>query len=256
MNRPDTFGFVLVAALALAAPQVGIAQSSINYRLSIGLMNAGIGNESSLNYKLSSSLGDGYSTAPSASPGYRLTHGLWFGGGGAAAPVLASAVSRRVHGAAGTFDLPLPLTPTAPATEPRQGPSQTVVLTFDKAITDATVAVTEGVASAAAPTFNGNDVVVGLTGVNNQQYVTISLTGVASSDGGAGGSGAVRVGFLVGDVNQSRVVSIADLGLVNAQLAQPVTAANFLKDVNASGAISVADKGIANANLTKALPPP
>jgi hypothetical protein len=79
---------------------------------------------------------------------------------------------------------------------------------------------------------------------------------VASSDGGAGGSASVRVGFLAGDVNQNRVVSIADLGLVNAQLAQPVTAANFLKDVNASGTLTVADKGIANANLTRALPPP
>jgi hypothetical protein len=44
------------------------------------------------------------------------------------------------------------------------------------------------------------------------------------------------------------------LGLINAQLTQPVTAANFLKDVNASGALSVADKDIANANLTQALP--
>jgi hypothetical protein len=66
----------------------------------------------------------------------------------------------------------------------------------------------------------------------------------------------VRVGFLLGDVNQSRVVSVADLGLVNAQLAQVVTAANYLKDVNVSGTLTVADKGITNANLTKALPAP
>ena len=78
----------------------------------------------------------------------------------------------------------------------------------------------------------------------------------ASSDGGGGGSASVRVGFLAGDVNQNRVVSVADLGLVNAQLAQLVTAANFLKDVNASGTLTVADKGIANANLTRALPAP
>ena len=48
----------------------------------------------------------------------------------------------------------------------------------------------------------------------------------------------VRVGFLLGDVNQSRVVSVADLGLVNAQLAQVVTATNYLKDVNASGTLT------------------
>jgi hypothetical protein len=63
-------------------------------------------------------------------------------------------------------------------------------------------------------------------------------------------------GFLVADVNQNRVVSLADLGLVNALLSQPVTAANFLKDVNASGTLTLADKGITSASLTKALPPP
>ena len=66
----------------------------------------------------------------------------------------------------------------------------------------------------------------------------------------------MRIGFLLGDVNQNRVVSLADLALVNTQLAQSVTAANFLKDVNASGTLSLADKAIANANLTKALPTP
>ena len=57
-------------------------------------------------------------------------------------------------------------------------------------------------------------------------------------------------------MNQNRVVAVSDLGLVNAQLAQPVTAANYLKDVNATGTLTVADKGITNANLTKALPLP
>jgi YVTN family beta-propeller protein len=173
-----------------------------------------------------------------------------------APPGLVSAASRKVHGSAGTFDLPLAATPLNPTTEPRQGPAQTCVFTFDKPITAATVTIAEGAATAGAPTFSGNDVVVSLTGVTNQQYVTVALTDVASADGGTGGSGSVRVGFLVGDVNQSRVISVADLGLVNAQLSQVVTAANFLKDVNANGTLTVADKGITNANLTKALPAP
>jgi hypothetical protein len=176
--------------------------------------------------------------------------------GGATAPTLSGAVSRKVHGAAGTFDLPLSAVATNPTTEPRQGPAQTIVFTFNKAIASATAAVTEGVATAGTPSFSGNNVIVGLTGVADQHYVTISLTNVASTDGGSGGSGSVRVGFLVGDVNQNRVVAISDLALVNAQLAQPVTAANFLKDVNASGTLSLADKAITNANLTKSLAAP
>ena len=172
------------------------------------------------------------------------------------APTLQSAVSRKVHGAAGTFDLPLSLVSTNPTTEPRQGPAQTIVFTFDKPANAATVVITGGSATAGAPTFSGNDVIIGLAGVANEQYVTVSLTNVASTDGGTGGSGSVRLGFLLGDVNGTRVVSLADLGLVNAQLSQLVTAANYLKDVNASGTLTLADKGITNANLTKALPAP
>jgi hypothetical protein len=176
--------------------------------------------------------------------------------GATSAPVLVSVASRSVHGAAGPFDLPLSAVTTNPTTEPRQGPAHTIVFTFDKPVNAASATITEGVASATAPTFSGNTAMVGLTGVANAQYVTVSIFNVASSDGGTGGTGSVRLGLLVGDVNQSRVVSVGDLGLVNAQLSQPVTAANYLKDVNASGTLTLADKGITNAALTNALPAP
>jgi hypothetical protein len=170
--------------------------------------------------------------------------------------VLQGVVSRKVHGAAGTFDLPLAAAPSDPTTEPRTGPAQTLVFTFDRPVASATASVTEGAAVATATTFSGNDVIVGLTNVANQQYVTVTLTNVVPADGGAAGSASIRAGFLLGDVNQGRAVSVADLGLINVQLSQPVTAANFIDDINASGTISVADKGIANANLTTALPAP
>jgi hypothetical protein len=83
----------------------------------------------------------------------------------------------------------------------------------------------------------------------------VDVSNVALAGGGVG-AGTVRIGFLVGDVNQTRVVTVADLGLINAQLAQPVTAANYLKDVNSTGTLTVGDKGIANASLTRSLPGP
>ena len=170
--------------------------------------------------------------------------------------MFVGATSRKVHGGAGTFALALAATPLNPTTEPRQGPAQTIVFTFNKPISTAAAAITEGTAIAAAPAFSGNDVVVDLTGVSNQQYVTVALSAIVAADGGVGGNVSVRIGFLLGDVSQNRVVTVADLGLVNAQLAQPVSAANYLKDVNATGTLTVADKGITNANLTKALPAP
>ena len=174
-------------------------------------------------------------------------------------PVLVLARSRRVHGAAGTFDLPLNLVSASPTTEPRSGGAagnHTIVFVFDKPVTSGTAVVTAGTGSTGTPTFGGSEMIVPLTGATNQQYVTVTVSDVAAADGGIGGSGSVRVGFLLGDVNQNRVVTVSDLAQVNAQIAQGVTASNYLKDVNASGTLTVADKGIANTQITKALPAP
>jgi len=177
----------------------------------------------------------------------------------ATTPVVQGRISRKIHGAAGTFGLPLPGTPAAPTTEPRSGGAggnHTIVFVFDKEVTAGNAAVTAGTATVGTPTFSGNEMRVPLTGVTNQQYVTVAVSGVVAADGGTGGSGSVRVGFLLGDVSQNRVVTVSDLAQVNAQIAQVVTAANYLRDVNASGTLTVADKGIANTQITKALPTP
>ena len=173
-----------------------------------------------------------------------------------APPVLVGVVSRKVHGAAGTFNLPLGNVASNPTTEPRLGPTHTIVFTFDSVVTAGTASLSEGAATVGTPTFGGNEMVVPLSAVNNAQYVTVSVGNVSTAGGGTGGAGSARIGFLAGDVNQSRAVTVADLGLINAQLAQPVTAANYLKDVNASGTLTIADKGIANGKLTTSLPLP
>src|ERR1019366_2611299 len=126
---------------------------------------------------------------------------------------------------------------------------------YDKALSAATAAVTEGTATASS-SIVGSTVVVNLTGVTNKQYVTVTLSSVSSTDGGTGGTGVARVGFLLADVNQNRVVSLADLVLINAQLAKLVGPTNFLKDVNANGTLTFGDILITNNNLAKALPAP
>ena len=173
-----------------------------------------------------------------------------------AAPVLVSAVSRKVHGAAGTFDLPLSLDIDNPSVEPRFGPAQTIVMTFDRAIAAATPHVIEGSATLGTATISGNSVITPLVAVGDQQYVRLALTGVTATSGGIAGSAWVRAGFLAGDVSQNGVVTVSDAGAVNLRLAQPLTATNYLYDVNASGAVTIADKGATTSNLAKALPPP
>ena len=168
-------------------------------------------------------------------------------------PTLLGAVSRKVHGVAGTFDLALSQNASTPTVEPRQEEAATIVFTFDKPVTTANAAVTEGIATAELPAISGNTVAVALTGVTNAQWVTETLTDVASADGGAGGEAAVRIGFLLGDANQNGVVTVSDLAQVNTQIAQAVGADNFLRDVNANGTLTVADKGIANTQITEAV---
>ncbi|HQR11983.1 MAG TPA: hypothetical protein PLW68_11710 [Casimicrobiaceae bacterium] len=171
-------------------------------------------------------------------------------------PVLQSVKSRKVHGSAGTFDLTLALTPLNPTTESRAGPAQTLVFTFDKPVTSGSASVTESAAAAGAPTFSGTEMTVPLSSVPNAQYVTVNVSGVVAADGGAGGAGSIRVGFLFGDASQSRQVTVADVGIINAALLQAVTNANFLLDINVDGRLTVADKGLANANLLVKLPVP
>ncbi len=155
-------------------------------------------------------------------------------------PLLASVASRKVHGVAGTFDLLLNSVPTSPTTEPRSGPTHTLVFTFDKALTTGMATVTDGVATAGTPSFVGSAMFVPLTGVGNAQYVGVAVSNVTGADGGTSSSSSVRVGFLAGDVTQNRAVTLSDLLAVNAVLAQFVTAADYLRDVNLSGTLTLA----------------
>ena len=131
-----------------------------------------------------------------------------------------------------------------------------MVFQFDSALAGGLATVTAGTGVAGTPTFSGNEMIVPVTGVANAQYLTIGATNVASTAGRTGGSGSVRVGFLVGDVNGSRNVSLSDLLSMNAVLSQSVAASNFLRDINVSGTLSLADLLMINASLTTSLPVP
>ena len=176
------------------------------------------------------------------------------------APALTGVVSRKTHGSPGVIhDLTLAATPRAPTVEPRiagAGGSHALVFAFNKPVTAAVAEVTEGTAGAGTLMFAGNEVTVPLTGTDDVQYVTIALHDVVAQDGGTGGTGSVRIGFLMGDVNGNRVVTLADRLRLNAQLTQDVTPENFRLDVNGSNSLTLADILVQNANLTQVLPPP
>jgi hypothetical protein len=258
MMKTHSIFSTLTVLVVLVSSQIAFATnpSSVDYAIAPTLLNAGIGSMTSTNYYLASSLGAPVSTAPVYSANYRIGFGLWPVAPSLAAAVLVKAVSRRHHGGAGDFDLALSLLATDPTVEPRQGPGATLVLTFDKPVTGANIVVTSGTATYGGMTISGTDAILTLTGVANAQYVTVAASNVTSEDGQTGGTGSVRVGFLVGDVSGNRVVTLSDLLQVNAVLAQSVTAGTFLRDINLSGTLSLADLLTVNANLAQGLPAP
>ncbi len=181
----------------------------------------------------------------------------------AAAPTIAlqSVVSRKVHGGAGTFDLPLPNYATAITgaidVEPRQiGAGHQIVFQFNSAPTTAgTVTIlnssSASIGGASAVTaFAGNEMTVTITGLADNQRVQLGVPGV---------NGVLTVnanlGFLVGDVNNSRGVTSGDITVVRAASGQTATAANFKSDLNASGGITSGDITIVRGRSGTSLTP-
>ena len=113
--------------------------------------------------------------------------------------VPTSAVSRKGHGSAGTFDIDLPLT-GAPGIECRTGSTNgdhQIVINFAKPIRLNTAAVTSGTGSVSGLLVSGSTVTVNLTGVGNAQKITVTLFSVtdgtnASQRCGAHGRSAWR----------------------------------------------------------------
>jgi hypothetical protein len=159
-----------------------------------------------------------------------------------------SAVSRKVHGAAGTFDLPLSLG-GSPGIEPRSGGAGNqyqVVVTFPAAVTLTGATVTPepgGTASVSGvPVVSDNEVTINLTGVSNAQTMTVNL--VDLSDGSATDTVSVPMSILTGDTNQNGSVNASDVAQTKSQAGQPATAANYRKDVTASGSVNASDVAI------------
>jgi hypothetical protein len=170
---------------------------------------------------------------------------------------LGTAVSRKMHGGLGPFDIDLPFTPVPPGPPPSGvecrsgGPTSdyTMVFTFSNPVTNCGSASTGSVSGGPNP----NQCTVNLTGVPNAQHITVTLTGAVDSTGATGDVSAT-MGVLVGDVNANGSVSNTDVASVKAQIAAPVDSSNFRNDVNANGVISNTDVSATKAQVGTALP--
>ena len=168
------------------------------------------------------------------------------------APAVTSAVSRKVHGGAGTFDVPLPLNGPA-GVECRTGPTYTMVVTFSTSVTVASATVTCGTGSVGSISGSGTaTITVNLTGVTDVQRITVTLNSV--SDGTNTGNIPIFMGVLVGDVNANNTVNASDVSLTKSKVGQTVDSTNFREDVNAGGTITATDVTIVKSDVGHALP--
>jgi uncharacterized protein (DUF1800 family) len=160
-----------------------------------------------------------------------------------AAPVLQSAATRKMH-AAVPYDLGLPLS-GATGIEPRDlTTGLTVVLNFDKNVQSGAATVTAGTATVASTSFAGSQMLVNLTNVANAQAVTIRAANVVPTGGGTAATANVSFRTLVGDVNGSGSVSVADVNLIKFWVGATVGLSNFRGDLNASNSVSVGDVNV------------
>ena len=160
-------------------------------------------------------------------------------------PVSLLAVqSRKTHGTVGTFDLLIDKTPPitgAVTVEPRMIDAvHDIVFQFDGPISVAgnASAINGGgfLIGAVATSPTANEVTVTVSGISDNSRATISLSGVNTAV-----NASASIGFLVGDVNNSRSVNSSDISGVKARSGQTADATNFKFDVNASGAINSSD---------------
>ena len=168
-----------------------------------------------------------------------------------------TAVSRKTHGAAGTFDIPLPLTGSL-GVECRSGGAggnYQIVATFaiPVTLTNATVAPGAGTASVSGmPLVSGNQVTVNLMNVSSGQAITVNLLGV--NDGTHTENVSIPMGVLVGDTTGNQTVSSSDVSDVKTQSGMAVTATNFRRDITANGSINAGDVSAAKLSSGTGIP--
>jgi PKD repeat protein len=161
-------------------------------------------------------------------------------------PPLSTIASRKVHGTAGPFDVPLPINGTAgiECRAPDSNNGYQLIFTFARNITAAGNA-TKGNGNATVGTAtigpDPNQVTVPITDVANAQHLIINLDGVHDASGAILSNMSARMDVLEGDVDASGRVDSSDVFQVRQQTLQNANINNFRLDVDESGRIDSTD---------------
>ncbi len=169
---------------------------------------------------------------------------------------LTTAVSRKTHGGAGSFDINLPLT-GAPGIECRSGGTggnYTMVFTFTNDVASGNASVTTGTGGlAGSPSFSGNTMTVNLTGVANKQTVTVTLTNLMDTFGQTLANTSVSANMLIGDTSASNDVNNIDISQTKSRSGVSADSSNFRSDVTLDGEINGIDVSAVKAHSGESL---
>jgi hypothetical protein len=186
-----------------------------------------------------------------------------------AAPMVTSAVSRKTHGAAGTFDINMPLTGPSGVEDRTGGATHdySLVVTFSGNVTvtgmpQSQVVTGTGCVGSGGTcdpngtvSVSGSIVTVPLTNIADVQVINVQINGVNGASDEPAVNVNIPMGFLTGDVNGNRAVNSTDVALTKSQVGHAVDNTNFREDVNANGTITATDVTIVKSDVGHALPP-
>jgi hypothetical protein len=183
----------------------------------------------------------------------RDTNGLGFGGvffnlidvaqGYVFDPAVATAVSRKTHGSAGTYDVDLPLTGPA-GIECRSGGAtgdHTIVVRFGAAANVTSITTSCGVIDSTSAA--GNELSIHLTGVPNPTTCSVAVNSLT-----------IPISFLLGDTNADGAVNSGDISQTKSQSGQLVSLSNFREDLNVDGDLNSGDISVVKSKSGTALP--
>ena len=169
---------------------------------------------------------------------------------------VVTAVSRMTHGAAGDFDIDLPLS-GEPGVECRSGGANgnyTIVVTFSNSIASGNASVTQGTGNVVSSPIVNNTMTVNLINVTDAQNLIVTLNNVMDTFGQTLASTAVPMNVLVGDVNGNKGVNSTDVSEVKLQSGNSVDATNFREDIVVDGSINSTDVAAEKMDVGTGLP--
>ena len=128
-----------------------------------------------------------------------------------------------------------------------------LVFNFNGPVTSGNASITSGSANIGSVTYSGNSMIVGLTGANDQQTVTVSISSVGGNYTLPTGS-SVQIGLLNGDATRDAAINVGDTIVVRNASGATIDNTNFMDDVNVDGMINIGDTALVRSKSGGFLP--